>query len=278
MGSDSLAQKIQSLPVLPQVAMRVTERMQAPNATLQEISALIKSDIGLSSKVLRLANSSYYSIPGGVSDVPKALQYLGFTTIAQIVLTTSVFGAFKSQGTRDFPLSQFWVHCFAVGQLAEITARSLQFENPSDAFTGGLMHDVGKLILLELAPDQINKIVHHADEHQVSFLKAEEALGFQSHVSLGVELAKYWMLPAPVLLAIEAHHSDSKNQTALLIEWADTWVNFKKLGNSGNRSQDLEADLAKLTAKLGLNPKSLQSIEVLFNKEFEKAGAILSGH
>ncbi|NDD93131.1 HDOD domain-containing protein, partial [bacterium] len=124
--------QIQSLPVLPQIAMRVTERMQSPTATLAEISDLIKSDMGLSAKVLRLANSSYYSIPGGVSDVSKALQYLGFTTIAQIVLTSSVFGSFKTQGIREFPLTPFWLHSFAVGQLAEITARSLQLESPSE--------------------------------------------------------------------------------------------------------------------------------------------------
>lgn len=278
MSVESLIPKIQSLPVLPQVAMRITERMQAPNATLQEISSLIKSDIGLSTKVLRLANSSYYSIPGGVSDVPKALQYLGFTTIAQIVLTTSIFGAFKTQGLRDFPLSQFWIHCFAVGQLAEVAARTLQHESPSDAFIGGLMHDVGKLILLELAPDQLAKIVHFADEHQVSFLKAEADLGFQNHITLGVELAKYWKLPTPVLLAIEGHHGNHTSPDALLIEWADTWVNVKKIGNSGNRSPDLEALLTDLSKKLGLSPKSVQSIETHFHKEFEKAGAILSGH
>ena len=189
MSDHSWVSKIQSLPVLPQVAMRVTERMQSPTATLQEISDLIKSDIGLSTKILRLANSSYYSIPGGVNDVPKALQYLGFTTIAQIVLTASVFGAFKATGTRDFPLSQFWIHCFAVGQMAEVVARTLQHKNTSDAFIGGLMHDVGKLILLELAPEQLSKIVHSAIENKTSFLKAEETLGFQNHISLGLELA-----------------------------------------------------------------------------------------
>jgi HD-like signal output (HDOD) protein len=173
MSASSWIEKIQNLPVLPQVAMRITERMQSPTATIDEISTLIKSDIGLTSKILRLANSSYYSIPGGVSDVHKALQYLGFNTVAQLVLTSSVFGSFKTQGTKEFPLKSFWTHSFAVGLFSEITARSLQLKNPSDSFVGGLMHDMGKLILLELSPDQLSKIIKHSQEHFSSFLDAE---------------------------------------------------------------------------------------------------------
>lgn len=277
MSVDSWVNQIINLPVLPQVAMRVTERMQSPTATLAEISDLIKSDIGLSTKVLRLANSSYYSIPGGVGDVPKALQYLGFTTIAQIVLTSSVFGAFKSQGTREMPLAQFWIHCFAVGQMAEIAARTLQFKSPSDAFIGGLMHDIGKLILLELQPEQLVKILHLASEQKVSFLQAEASLGFQSHVELGVLLSKHWKLPEPLVSAIRYHHGGAPTNDTLLIEWADLWVNFNKIGISGSCAQDFEPKLQELSKHLHLEGKVLTSIETRFQKEFEKAGAILSG-
>ena len=277
MSVDTWVNQIINLPVLPQVAMRVTERMQSPTATLSEISELIKSDIGLSTKVLRLANSSYYSIPGGVGDVPKALQYLGFTTIAQIVLTSSVFGAFKSQGTREMPLAQFWIHCFAVGQMAEIAARTLQFKSPSDAFIGGLMHDIGKLILLELQPEQLIKILHLASEQKVSFLQAEASLGLQSHVELGVLLSKHWKLPEPLVSAIRYHHGGAPTNDILLIEWADLWVNSHHIGISGSFAQDFETRLNEISKHLHLEGRMLASIETQFQKEFEKAGAILSG-
>ncbi len=270
--------QIENLPVLPQVAMRVTERMQSPTATLHEISELIRSDIGLSTKVLRLANSSYYSIPGGVTEIQKALQYLGFNTIAQIVLTSSVFGAFKTQGVREFPLSQFWIHSFAVGQIAEIAARSLQLKNPSDAFIGGLMHDIGKLILLELNPEQLTKIVHHANEHQVSFIAAEEALGFQNHIELGIVLARHWGLPDALISGIMYHHGGGKDLNAQVIEWANLWINFHRIGNSGSHAADFETSLQTSSQHLHLDGKRLASIEALFQKEFEKAGAILSGN
>ncbi len=275
MSTQSWVHQIKGLPVLPQVAMRVTERMQSPQSTVQEISELIRSDMGLSTKVLKLANSSYYSIPGGVADVSKALQYLGFTTISQIVLTSSVFGSFKSQGTHDFPLSQFWMHSFGVGQLAEITARSLQHTSPSDAFIGGLMHDVGKLILLELAPDQLNKIVHYAQENKISFIDAEKALGLTTHVELGVQLAQHWNLPKPIIDSIAHHHSGASGN---LIEWANLWANANHIGNSGSFDSDFIGKLNRATEQLKLSNKNLQTIEAQFQKEFEKAGAILGGH
>jgi len=278
MGTQALLSQIQNLPVLPQVAMRITERMQSSTATLTEISGLIKSDIGLSTKVLRLANSSYYSIPGGVTDVPKALQYLGFTTIAQIVLTTSVFGAFKSQGLRDFPLTPFWTHSFAVGQLAEITARALQFKNPSDSFMGGLMHDLGKLVLLELYPEQLGKTIHIAKDRGISFFRAEAELGLSNHVDLGVLLAKHWKLPETILSAIQFHHGGGTGSSEKLIEWANLWVHSQKIGNSGSYQADVMDALSLTQIELGLSPKMLSSIEIQFQKEFEKAGAILSGH
>jgi putative nucleotidyltransferase with HDIG domain len=278
MSSEAFLSQINNLPVLPQIAMRVTERMQSPTATVAEISGLIKSDIGLSTKVLRLANSSYYSIPGGVTDVPKALQYLGFTTVAQIVLTTSVFAAFKSPELKIFSLTPFWMHSFAVGQLAEITARTLQLKNPSDAFVAGLMHDLGKLILLELQPEQLSKIVHLASDRGISFLHAEMDLGLKNHVELGVLLAKHWKLPENVTEAIRFHHGGGHSLDTKLIEWANLWVNHHHLGNSGNYAADVSEAMELAQIELGLSPKTLASIEVQFQKEFEKAGAILSGH
>ncbi len=278
MSTHSWIEQIQNLPVLPQVAMRVTERMQSPTSTLQEVSDLIKSDIGLSSKILRLANSSYYSIPGGVSEVSKALQYLGFTTIAQVVLTSSVFGSFKTQGSREFPLNQFWIHSFAVGQLAEIAARTLKISNPADAFIGGLLHDVGKLILLELAPDQLSKIVRHAKEQNLSFIQAEAALGFSNHIELGLQLARHWKLPPVILSAIQFHHDGAKTPDVMLIEWANLWVHVHHFGASGNYDSDLSPKLESIEKRLQITNEASKLIETHFNKEFEKAGAILSGH
>ena len=140
------------------------------------------------------------------------------------------------------------------------------------------MHDIGKLILLELNPEQLSKIVHHASEHQVSFLKAEEELGFQNHIELGIALARHWKLPEALVSAIQFHHGHGTDLTSQIVEWANLWVNFHKLGNSGSHATDFESLLQASSRHLHLEGKKLTSIETLFQKEFEKAGAILSGN
>ena len=279
-------EKIQNLPVLPQVAMRISERMQSPTATIDEISTLIKSDIGLTSKILRLANSSYYSIPGGVTDVHKALQYLGFNTVAQLVLTSSIFGSFKTQGTRDFPLKPFWAHSFAAGLFSEITARSLQLKNPSDSFVGGLMHDMGKLILMETAPDQLSKIVKTAQENNSNFFDAEHALQLPTHVQLGVALAQHWNLPKSIILSIQFHHDllkcdvsvmNAHPKEASIVAWANLWINTQKIGNSGNNCAYPDEAETAFAEKIGISRQQREKIAQHFTTEFEKAGAILSG-
>ena len=271
--------QIHRLPVLPQVAMRITERIQSPTATVREISDLIKSDIGLTSTILRLANSSYYSIPGGVSDIAKALQYLGFTTIAQSVLTSSLFGTFKTKGLKEFPLSQFWVHSFAVGLLAEISAQNLQFKNPGDSFIAGLMHDVGKLALLEISPEDLAKVIRYAETHESTFLKAEQDLECSTHMELGAEFGKHWNLPDSVISAIRFHHGGSSKKEDLLIQWANLWVHRNQIGSSGSFScADTKEDETFLAEKIGINSTKLELIEKHFKKEFEKAGALLNGN
>lgn len=270
--------EIKKLPVLPQVAMKIAERIQSPTATLGEISSLIETDAGITARVLKLANSSYYSVPGGVSDVPKALQYLGFTTIAQLVLTTSVFGAFKSSGTKEFNLTQFWKHSFGVGLAAEITARLLQNTgkptslSSKDAFVAGIMHDLGKLIWLETSPDQLNQIVLTARENNFEFIDAEKSLGLPTHIELAQALAEHWNLPKAVKDHLD-HHS-----RAHIITWANYWIHTQEIGHSGsfsNRFAELEVNASN---ELKIPEHLYSQIKTLFETEFKRAEAILSGH
>ena len=218
-------------------------------------------------------------MPGGVTDVSRALQYLGFTTIAQSVLTSSFFGAFKTKGIREFPITPFWAHSFAVGLLSEIVATSLQLKNPSDSFIGGLMHDVGKVVLMEIAPDELIKIVKHAQAQKISFYQAEKELGNTPHTELGAEFGKYWNLPETVLSNIRFHHGGSAKKEDLVVEWANVYVQQLKIGSSGNFSIEDLAPLADgLALKLGMERHRIELITQHFNKEFEKAEALLNGH
>src|ERR1700733_5355143 len=102
--------KLHDIPTLPMVAMRVNELINDPNSSSADIAEVLKKDQVLVAKILRLVNSSYYAIPGGVTDVQRALAFLGFNTLAQLVLSLSVFSMFSSPDTQEFSMPEFWKH------------------------------------------------------------------------------------------------------------------------------------------------------------------------
>src|SRR4051812_39473566 len=105
-----LLAKLDDIPTLPVVAMRVNELINDPDSSSSDIADVLKKDQVLTAKILRLVNSSYYAIPGGVVDVQRALAFLGFNTLAQLVLSLSVFSLFSTFDNEDFSMLDFWRH------------------------------------------------------------------------------------------------------------------------------------------------------------------------
>src|SRR5438270_11481500 len=144
-----MIEKLQDIPTLPIVAMKVNELINDPTSSSSDIADVLKKDQVLTAKILRLVNSSYYAIPGGVADVQRALAFLGFNTLAQLVLGLSVFSFFTDFENEEFSMMDFWRHAIATGVCSEILAKRLKMPKPEEAFTCGLLHDVGKLVLHE---------------------------------------------------------------------------------------------------------------------------------
>src|SRR3954465_411717 len=141
-----LLAKLQDIPTLPVVAMKVNELIQDPTSSSADIADVLKKDQVLTAKILRLVNSSYYAIPGGVADVQRALAFLGFNTVAQLVLSLSVFSVFGQSESPDFSMLEFWKPALGPAVCSEALAKRLKLAKPEEAFTCGLLHDVGKLV------------------------------------------------------------------------------------------------------------------------------------
>src|ERR1700744_4449063 len=110
-----LLAKLNDIPTLPVVAMKVNELINDPNSSSADIADVLKKDQVLTAKILRLVNSSYYAIPGGVADVQRALAFLGFNTLAQLVLSLSVFSVFTDLGSDKLLMLDFWKHALGTG-------------------------------------------------------------------------------------------------------------------------------------------------------------------
>ncbi|OFZ52763.1 MAG: hypothetical protein A2428_04880 [Bdellovibrionales bacterium RIFOXYC1_FULL_54_43] len=282
--SDLLA-KLQDIRTLPIVAMRVNELINDPNSSSSDIAEVLKKDQVLTAKVLRLVNSSYYAIPGGVADVQRALAFLGFNTLAQLVLSLSIFSIFSSSDTEEFSMLNFWRHALGTAVCSELLAKRLKFPRPEEAFTCGLLHDIGKLVLNEIDPSRLLSIVKETTKEGTSFLEVERKLDLPGHSYLGEVIASKWGLPQVIRLAIRYHHFDvgpmdsvlaSAKPTIQIVRLANMLCVRQQVGKSGDCSKgEITPDMLK---PLKLSSEEIPQIEEQLKMDMERAGAFLNAY
>ncbi len=232
---------VDSFPTLPMAALRLAQMIADPKTSAADLAAVLKQDVALTAKTLRLVNSPYYAVPGGVADVQKALSYLGFNTVAQLVLGASVVSAFKQREVAGFSVHSLWKHSFGVATLCESLARKLKFGRPEAHFTLGLLHDLGKFAMIETQEPAFRAIIQRASGAKISFCEAERAAGGPEHAAVGAELAAHWNLPKEVVGVIAHHHAadwskipEALRQPTALVQFCDAWVRAKNFGHSGS--------------------------------------------
>jgi putative nucleotidyltransferase with HDIG domain len=203
---DTVFDKIDSLPTIPVVSQRVGELIHDPRVDARSIATVLRGDQSLTAKILKLANSAYYGIPGGVTDVTRAISFLGFNTLYQLVLSVSVLSLFQSKTSGGFSIRELWKHSLGCAVLAECIAEHLNIPDPNTCFTGGLLHDIGKVALLQVAPDKFFEAVGLARAQSISMDEAERACGLPSHVPIGSRLAERWRFPMTLRVAIAHQH------------------------------------------------------------------------
>ena len=208
-NDDALAAKlvksIDSLPTLPIVALRIGEVVHGKNVTVQQVADILRTDPSTSAKLLRLVNSPYFGIPGGVSDVSRAIPFIGFNTLYQLVLSISVLDALGSK-TSAFDIKSLWIHSLSVATAARELATEVRFSDAGGCFTAGLLHDMGKIALAKLDGERLARAYATAKESGISLEAAEQAVGLIPHDKIGSKLAKAWKFPATLATPIEHHH------------------------------------------------------------------------
>lgn len=281
-----LLDRLEQFPTLPHVVMKVSQLINDPKSSSRDIADILKKDQVLTSKVLKLINSSYYSIPGGVTDVQRALAFLGFNTIAQLVLSVSVFTLFNAESKADgFSMTTFWRHALGVAVCSEFLAKKIKYSKPNEAFTCGLLHDLGKLVLHAIDPNEFNKIIAEAQKRKTSYLHIENVFEIPSHSYLGEVIATKWNLPESIGLSIRYHHQNISNVSTItennkklihIVQLSNAICNKNQIGHSGNYFETkISSDLLK---PIGFALSDLEPIEISVKKEIERAGALLNAY
>ena len=196
------------LPPMPQIVFKAIEIMDDPNSSTKQVADLIESDPAIATKVLRMANSAYYGLSGKVSSIQHASVVLGFKALGELITmagTSSLLGA-KLFG-YDMDSGALWEHSMTVALCSKILAQRCKPELENDAFSAGLIHDVGKLILDRFVLNRKPLFEEYMQSGDRSFLSAEnKILGFD-HAEIGYEVCRHWKIPESLANTIRFHHS-----------------------------------------------------------------------
>lgn len=203
---DQLSQ-IVDLPTIPTTVTHIMEITNREDSTIADLSRVVMADQALSAKLLRVANSPFYSMPRKVNDIERAIALLGFREVRDLSLSISVFDSLymPTKAGAYFDRSKFWEHSFIVAFLTRELARALM-QSGGNAFTAGLLHDVGKVFLDKYFPDLFRSIVSRVQSTGIGFLEAEQTLVGIGHDEVGAFLLKHWNLPEDLIAAAGNHH------------------------------------------------------------------------
>jgi len=203
-------QGISNLPTLPVIAMQINQKLQDYESPVDSLLELLEKDQSLVLKILKLVNSSFFGFKGKVSALRHAVSLLGYNTIQNAVVSIAVIDTLAIKNKlKGFAIEQFWEHSIHVAVMCKYLALKTRLASTENAFTAGLLHDIGKVILANYFPDLFVQVVDVMGTEHLTFQEAEKSLDAVSHNQTGGVLAQRWMLPDPLVKAIFNHHSQS---------------------------------------------------------------------
>ena len=222
--------KIKEIPTLPTIVFELNQHLQNPETSIARVSQTIEKDQAMALKILKLVNSAFYGFRSKVSDVNNAVVLLGFNAVRNAIISVSVINALpKTLLFQDFEMIEFWKHSLAVAVTSKNIAQKAGGESADNCFVGGLLHDVGKVIMAQYLTDEFVKVWSRMQNEYLPFYEAEQKELPVDHTQIGAYLADRWQLPTGLTDAIRWHHEfqpDNGNAGFMInIHLADLLVN-----------------------------------------------------
>ena len=201
-----------TLPSLPQAYSAIMEELQSDDCSLDRIGKIVESDVAMSAKVLQIVNSAFFGLVRHVSSPSEAAMYLGVDVIKSLVLSTGIFSQFDSSKVSTSSLTSIWNHSMRVGAVAkQIMMQASGDKLLADyAMMGGLLSNVGKLVVAANFPDKFVEVQKQLQEGDGTEIEIEKSVVGHSHAEIGAYLLCVWGLPNPVIECVAYHHLPSE--------------------------------------------------------------------
>jgi len=266
-----LVANLGDLPPLPQVTDRVLRLSAGPESTAEDFLKVISLDQALAALALRMANSAAFGLMGQVATLPQAITVLGLPTLKSAIIASSVRNL-QHRGAVSTQVRMLWEHALAVAMASRAFAERL--DSPAvEAFTAGLLHDLGKSVLALKIPEHYTPLLRTVHEQEGACLNQElEAFGFD-HTMVGEALAHQWHLPPGLRAAVRWHHqpqsapADNRRLTAVVALANQLAL---ELGAGVGAPSYLEEASRQAVEVLGLDPRALTGLKAEVREGVER--------
>ena len=235
---EHLDNEIQQLPSLSMIVMEVLSMIEKGNVDLPALMNKIGQDQALAARVLKVANSPFYGFSRNIASLKDAGIMLGIHTLQHIVTAAGIIGHFSTNENQNFNHVAFWQHSIGTGICAKVLASHCALDQET-AFTAGLLHDIGKLVMAVHFPYDFLQILEYRDEHDCLLKDAERSVLDFDHSIVGAKITEHWKLPALIISSIRYHHTPDAEPVlplAGLVHIADIICRGMEIGNGGDNS------------------------------------------
>ncbi len=250
---EQILERLREVPAIPVASVRVVKLLQDPDYGTEELVRNIEYDPGLTSAVLRLANSALLGGARNIASIREAVLRLGSKRISQLVLSSAVGPHMRSGGRGyDAPAEVLWKHAVATAIGAETLAARVDMLAPPFTFTAGLLHNVGKTVLGNHLGVDADPILALARDAKISFEESERRRLGLDHAELGGLLLEQWGLPQEIVEVVRQHHAPgplgADNPAVDLVHLADLFAVMGGIGGSpdGTQSRASRETLARI--------------------------------
>lgn len=200
--------RIRTFPTIPSLYLEVVNALQNPNANTADIGALIAKDMSMTTKLVQVLNSAYFGLPRTITDPTEAVGILGFETVKSLIMAVKLLSQYDKVKPVYFSIDNVWRHSTNVARTARVMAllESNSVEQSATAYTAGLMHDLGKVILAANFDDQYNGAHTLARKRQIPLWEVEKDIFGATHGEIGAYLLALWGMSEEVVKVAAMHH------------------------------------------------------------------------
>ena len=204
----TLVGQLGNLPSLPSLYLQIMNELSGPDPSVETVAKIIAEDPGMTARMLQIVNSAVLGLARRIGNPFEAVQYFGFMTVRSLVLSAHIFSCFDHAELEGFSLDGLWGHALGTGSFARMIMRLERAEaaDAEDAYTAGMLHDLGKLMLADSLPLEFAQALHLAAERHVPLHMSERVIFGATHAGVAAYLLGLWGLPATIVEAVAFHH------------------------------------------------------------------------